>query len=935
MILPTLWSVRKQTLAARNSSRTHMWNRRLTLSRLVILITLLVPFCWCFGQTLWGDRTLGFRDAANYFFPLFEWQCSEWAAGRIPLWNPHDNCGMPVVGDATSSVFYPAKLIFALPIEFVRRYNLYVSLHVLLAAATAYALARRFDASRIAAGLCAVSYAFGGNVLFQCCNVVFLVGAAWLPVACWAADKMINTRSANWAVALGSILAVMVLGGDPQMAYHAVLLTAIYVWLQPRARQDGEVRREPFRGPWTLLAIATVSGLLLSAVQVLPAMAWTRVSQRATSEVPRNVYELGERLMIGGATRVPLAWTAINGGLLGEPLNGTHHAHIYNYSVGPWRFAELLWPNCYGRPVPQNHRWISALPAESRVWTPSMYAGLLPLVLGLSGWSLRASCHRRAWLSWCVLLTACASLGSYGLGWALQELRVDLLGADPEALLVGRPVGGLYWFMVTLLPGYVYFRYPAKLLVIAALGISVLAAGGWDRLVREGGRTGCPRSIPVIVFSSLGAGGLAVLGRPAWAHWIERAPIDVIFGPLQETGAFRDLSCGFVQTGMVALVCWFLLSRMAQLGPAAGYAALLITALDLILANGWMAQSISAQIWRKPPHVSQRLLASRADNSQRSVSRFFRAAPWYWAPPHWAESTSPTRLDEVVAWEHGSILPKHHLRAELSLVESAATLRSRDLAALLRVSRDDGLVRPNGRLEPSRQLLDALSAEYLVLPARMEVPWAQEIRTPDRPPLENVKLCRNPSSYPKAWLVHSIEFLPRLGYHDPSALEARSRAVLGAPTNPRDLRNEAVIEGDETVFRVAVSPVTAHDTEFCRVVAYGPQEVELDVALTAPGCLVMNDTYDSDWQVEVVGGQAPLESPTLERANRIMRAVQLPAGEHRVIFRYRPKLFYGGAFCSIVAWLTLLVGCTFQVALAHRQAGEHSNHIKSDSSHSP
>ena len=920
---------------------------RLAFTRLVLLSTVLVPFCCCFGATLWGDRTLGFRDAANYFFPLFEWQSSEWAAGRIPLWNPHDNCGMPVVGDATSSVFYPGKLLFALPMDFSRRYSLYVSLHVLLAAAAAYALARRFEASRVAAGLCAVSYAFGGNVLFQCCNVVFLVGAAWLPAAYLAADKMVRQHSAKWAVVLGGILAVMVLGGDPQMAYHTVLLIGLYVWLQPRPCRDDStkdrrgdklpflaVRRKPsgaakpeglrptvsfnpviyfraapkqqhVRSNWTLLGVATVTGLLFSAVQVLPAIAWTRTSQRATSEVPRNVYEIG----VG---QPAVSWTAVRQGLLADPRAGTHHAHIYDYSVGPWRFAELLWPNCYGRPIPENRRWISALPASGRVWTPSLYAGLLPFVLGLSGWSLRASCRRRVWLSWCVLLTAWASLGSYGLGWAIQELRVDLLGAEPEAILCGRPVGGLYWLMVTLLPGYVYFRYPAKLLVIAALGVSLLAAGSWDRCRRNGDRSRCPRLIPLIVCMSLVLGGLSVLCRSVWEQWIERAPVDAIFGPLQKTAAFGDLSCAFVHTSVVAAACWFLLARITRLGPASGYAALWITALDLLVANGWMVQTVANSVWQDPPNVSQRLTALEDDGARIASSRVFRAAPWYWVPPRWAESSSQTRLDEVVIWEHASILPKHHLRAGLSLVESAATLRSRDLAALLRVARQDGLVRPDGRREPNRQVLDALSAEYLLLPAAMEIPGTHEISSEERP-LASVKICRNPASYPRAWIVHRWQILPPLEYHAPSRLEQRSREVLGASTRPRekklrDLRREVVIEGDPVLDAAAVTSGEPAGAEFCRVVQYGPQRVELDVGLATAGYVVMNDSYDGDWQATVLSADAAPTSTTLHRANRVMRAVRLPAGEHRVILRYRPGLFYAGAICSAAAWLALLGG---------------------------
>ena len=87
------------------------------------------------------------------------------------------------------------KLIFALPIGFAGAYKLYILAHVLLAAWAAYRLARHFGASVAAAGICSLSYAFSGSVLFGYCNVVFLVGAAWLPLAVLAADRMLVERS--------------------------------------------------------------------------------------------------------------------------------------------------------------------------------------------------------------------------------------------------------------------------------------------------------------------------------------------------------------------------------------------------------------------------------------------------------------------------------------------------------------------------------------------------------------------------------------------------------------------------------------------------------------------------------------------------------------------------------------------------------------------
>src|SRR5688572_14410632 len=99
-----------------------------------IVLIVLAPWVWMFGPVFWNGEVFAFRDAANFYYPLFEWQCSEWGAGRIPLWNPYDNLGSAVLADATSSVLYPGKLVFALPLDFARRFNLYITLHVLLAA---------------------------------------------------------------------------------------------------------------------------------------------------------------------------------------------------------------------------------------------------------------------------------------------------------------------------------------------------------------------------------------------------------------------------------------------------------------------------------------------------------------------------------------------------------------------------------------------------------------------------------------------------------------------------------------------------------------------------------------------------------------------------------------------------------------------------------
>ena len=63
--------------------------------RLLVLAATACLFGWIFADALFGSGMFAFRDAAHYYYPLFKFVQSEWAAGRVPLWNPCENLGVP------------------------------------------------------------------------------------------------------------------------------------------------------------------------------------------------------------------------------------------------------------------------------------------------------------------------------------------------------------------------------------------------------------------------------------------------------------------------------------------------------------------------------------------------------------------------------------------------------------------------------------------------------------------------------------------------------------------------------------------------------------------------------------------------------------------------------------------------------------------------
>ena len=327
------------------------------------------------------------------------------------------------------------------------------------------------------------------------------------------------------------------------------------------------------------------------------------------------------------------------------PSPSTHHQHIYQFSVGPWRLSELVWPNFSGRTFPTHRRWTQAIPAEGRIWSPSLYMGLLPLLLAVGSFRLWSAGAPQLWMSWTVLLAALGALGWYGLGWLIHELRCGLAGAAHDDVLLGQPVGGLYWLMVTVLPGYAYFRYPAKLLVVAALGASVLAAIGWDRTFSNR-PVRLRRVVAILAGISIAASIVALVVRPFWESWMQGVLADSYFGPLDFTGSKNDLLASTIHAMLLCGLLWWVLGRIGGTNNFrwAGV-ALFITALDLAVANGWMVISAPQELWQRKPEIAARIDSEeiQQNNPSNEPFRVFRYTPtaWRaWQPTNWSQVSS-------------------------------------------------------------------------------------------------------------------------------------------------------------------------------------------------------------------------------------------------------------------------------------------------------
>jgi hypothetical protein len=144
----------------------------------------------------------------------------------------------------------------------------------------------------------------------------------------------------------------------------------------------------------------------------------------------------------------------------------------------------------------------------------------------------------------------------------------------------------------------------------------------------------------------------------------------------------------------------------------------------------------------------------------------------------------------------------------------------------------------------------------------------------------------NENPLPRAFIVHQAI---QVDTPDDALAYFQGRSI--------DPRQTVILEADTP----APTPMTAQDST-ASISEENPQFIKIETSLAADGYLVLLDTHYPGWVAAVDGKPA-----AIYRANYIGRAVFVPAGEHVVVFEYRPLSFRVGVGLSLCAIMVLVV----------------------------
>jgi hypothetical protein len=570
---------------------------------------------------------------------------------------------------------------------------------------------------------------------------------------------------------------------------------------------------------------------------------------------PTLAARLGTLLTIGFALSLPQLAGRVE--LLLQSTRAAGQAAPLSYSFPPRQLLTLLVPTAFGVRTPEDPDgyW-----GAWNYWSTGIYVGLIPLAFAIA-----AMC------------------------WRLRDRRVRF-----HAVLVGAAVVfafGSYFAPSALLlsqPPFAYFRVPGRFLFLAAFGLSVLAAFGFDHVAesdRRRRRAGLALAVAgACLFALLGvahhrliadADTLLEFGRRYYATRADQMPpalrdpaaveqrVAAIYRGLVETanplGRRAAVPIGALAAAGAALV----LVRAPAANRRVNACVAVLVAVDLLV----LARNL--HFWSAPlPSTPPAVIASvPADPAMRLVS---------------VVSTPAVDCGHARAALVGN-LPALYDRSFIGLISPLRPRRHAESLPMFDM-RDDAAREAWVRAHVSA--LRAWSVGYVIAAGDLAAPGLR-LRETGADTQPAVKLYAVLDPLPRAFVAGRAALARSPGEVAERWREgADPRAVVwlaAAPEEPHAVPGEAPSGGRADI------------------VSESAGELIVRVKVPAAAWLVVNDTHYPGWRATVDGRPADLHP-----ANGFVRAVAVDAGEHVVRMAYRPAWW----------WPSLAVSFTAAIAVA-------------------
>jgi len=214
-------------------------------------------------------------DVLRQLYPWRSFAIDQLKQGLLPLWNPYNFSGSPLLANFQSAVLYPLNLIFLFA-PFKIGWTLLVIVQPFLALFFTFLYCRKIGLQKLPSLFTAVSYSFSYFfIVWLEYNTIGHI-LAWMPFALLAIEHLLEKREKRWGAGLIFACFAIVTAGHIQLAGYVFVFLFAYILFRTKNLQER-----------LILGTLVVLGVGVSAIQLIPGLELIRESAR--SPIPYSV----------------------------------------------------------------------------------------------------------------------------------------------------------------------------------------------------------------------------------------------------------------------------------------------------------------------------------------------------------------------------------------------------------------------------------------------------------------------------------------------------------------------------------------------------------------------------------------------------------------------------------------------------------------------
>ncbi len=198
--------------------------------------------------------------------------------GNLPIWNPYNFSGNPLLANFQSAVFYPLNILFFI-FSFNLAWGLLVFLQPVLAGFFLYLYLRFLKVSKIGSLLGSLCFAFCGYSIAWLEWNTIIHTLLWLPLILLSIEKIL-LGPRKWFLILLLALISSFFAGHMQVFFYVFLITIIYILIRTIQLKQND------KNTILLFVICFMLFAAITSIQWLPTLKFISLSNRT--------YDLGD-----------------------------------------------------------------------------------------------------------------------------------------------------------------------------------------------------------------------------------------------------------------------------------------------------------------------------------------------------------------------------------------------------------------------------------------------------------------------------------------------------------------------------------------------------------------------------------------------------------------------------------------------------------------